>query len=86
MSKMLGDSGTTTLSAIFSASWNSLPCIPAGVSSTTWVVPLGGRAMWLSLTSQLAMGRAPGGRRCSQRRDDCCRSASPSITWWPRLA
>src|SRR5947208_761313 len=55
MSKMLGCSGTTTLSAIFSASLNSLPCIPAGVSSTTCVVPLGGRAISLSVTYHLVL-------------------------------
>jgi hypothetical protein len=81
-----GDSGTTTLSAIFSVSLKSLPCRPAAVSSTTWVMPLGGRASWSLSTSQLAMGLASGGRRCSHRREDCCRSASHSITEWPRLA
>ena len=30
-----------------------LPCRPAGVSSTTWVVPLGGRTMCVGATSQL---------------------------------
>ena len=62
---------------------SSLPCRPAGVSSTTWVVPLGG-------LDDVVAGEVPAldrrrrvGRSASQWRDDCWRSTSPSITAWP---
>ena len=46
--------------------------------------------LWLGLrppqARPIATWEATGGRRPSQRRDDCWRSTSPSITAWPRLA
>ncbi len=80
MSKMLGCSGITTLSASFMTSSRRLPCRPAGVSSTTWVVPLGGRTISSRATSQVSMRGRPAGRNASQVRADCCRSTSPSMT------
>src|SRR3569832_2528230 len=52
MSKMLGCSGTTTLSAMSTTCRSALPCRPAGVSSTTCEVPFGGLAILSSPTSQ----------------------------------
>ncbi len=67
---MLGWSGISTLSASFITSSRRLPCSPAGVSRTMWVVPLGGRTTspWLDLPAHdlRQAGRAqaePGARR-----------------------
>jgi hypothetical protein len=65
MSKMLGCRGTITLSATRTISLKRLPCRPPGVSSTTWLVPLGGRAVMSGVTSQLVMRRATAGRKPS---------------------
>src|SRR6478672_5845651 len=58
MSKMLGWSGISTLSASFITWSRRLPCRPAGVSRTIWVVPFGGR----TISSGRAQGE-PGARR-----------------------
>ena len=86
MSNTLGCSGTTSLSAIFSRSPMRQPLRPPGVSMTTCVVPRGGLAMKSLWMSQVPMGRTFSGRSDSHRREDCWRSASPSITACPWLA
>ena len=84
MSKMLGCSGTSTWSASFITSSSRLPCRPAGVSSTTCVVPLGGRTMSSCVDLPAADGAAAAAAAAPARwRDDCWRSTSPSITAWP---
>src|SRR5574343_1452171 len=83
MSKMLGCRGIKTLWAARTTSVNRFPCKPAGVSSTTWVVPFGGLSTRSGTLPQLAMGRASVGRKPSHSRDDCCRSTSPSMTRCP---
>ena len=85
MSKMLGMMGIITLSARETTSLKRQPPKPPGVSITTWVVPRGGLAVKTksACNSQVEMGRTVSGRRSSHSLEDCCTSASPSMTAWP---
>src|SRR5690606_11918262 len=66
-----------------SATLPSLIC--AGVSRTTWVTPLGGRAT-TPLISQVSICGSPLGLSRSQYFADSCRSMSPSIVRAPLAA
>jgi hypothetical protein len=78
--------GITMASANMTTRASSKPCMPPGVSSTTWVMPVGTRNMFFWSTAQGAMAGSEASRRFSQARADCCRSTSPSMTELPLRA
>jgi hypothetical protein len=82
--------GIRIASANITTRARSKPCRPPGVSSTTRVMPAGGRKVFFGSTVQPTMG-ACSGRFCARRSlsrawADCWRSTSPSITGMPWLA
>src|SRR3990167_464459 len=78
--------GTTTASADMTTRANSNPCMPPGVSSTTWVTPGGAFNTFFWSRAQGEMAGRDAERRLSQALVLCWRSTSPSMTATPSCA